>query len=198
MGNTVAIRCRLRVKQRERVVAFAAAEGVKPASRHFGLDRRTVRTWLRRWKAGGIAGLPRYPARRKRRVPPTVVALIAQARQEFRWGAPRTHVWLKRTHGLQVNTGTIQRIIRDIGIPVLTKTPKRRSQVEVASSRDNSALTAEPGLSCRFSNENDPVEGVVLVPNPEDSDCSRVNILVDPGCLPRTPVDTGANVSGRR
>jgi hypothetical protein len=49
----------------------------KPAGRHFGLDRRTIRARLRRWKADGGTGLvPRYRARRKRRLPDTTRELI--------------------------------------------------------------------------------------------------------------------------
>ena len=118
---------RVRVKQRMAIVAYAREHGIKPASRHFGLARRTVRTWLQRWKAGGEAGLiPKYPQQRKRRLPATTIELIRVARTEHEFGAPRTRVWLERVHALRVNARTIQRVFRDIGIPVLTKTPRRR------------------------------------------------------------------------
>jgi hypothetical protein len=45
---------------------------------------------------------------------------------DHRYGAGRTQVWLQRVHQLRVNTGTIQRVFREIGVPVLTKTLKRR------------------------------------------------------------------------
>ncbi|HMF96789.1 MAG TPA: DDE-type integrase/transposase/recombinase [Vicinamibacterales bacterium] len=48
------------------------------------------------------------------------------ARVEHQWGAPRTRVWLQRVHKLQVNARTIQRVFRDIGVPILVKTPRRR------------------------------------------------------------------------
>jgi len=108
-------------------VEYATAHGIKPASRHFGLDRRTVRTWVQRARAGGDQGLvPRYPRWRTRRLPATTLELIRVARVDLRYGAPRTQVWLRRVHQLQVNTRTIQRVFQDIGVPVLTKTPKRR------------------------------------------------------------------------
>jgi transposase InsO family protein len=126
MGD-IAVRYRLRVKQRQRIVEYAQAHGIKPAGRHFGLDRRTVRRWLRRWVAGGEQGLvPRYPTRRKRRLPDTTRELIRLARVDHRYGAARAQVWLKRVHQIHVSTGTIQRVFREIGVPVLTKTPKRR------------------------------------------------------------------------
>ena len=78
---------RLRVKQRMAIVAFAREYGIKPASRHFGFARRTVRTWLRRWKADGETGLvPKYPRQRKRRLPATTIDLIRVARTEHQWG----------------------------------------------------------------------------------------------------------------
>ena len=55
MRDSIAARHRLRVKQRRRIVEYARAHGLKPARRHFGLDRRTIRTWVRRWKAEGEA-----------------------------------------------------------------------------------------------------------------------------------------------
>ncbi len=89
MADGIAVRHKLRVKQRRRVVEYATAHGIKPASRHFGLDRRTVRTWVQRARAGGDQGLvPRYPRRRKRRLPATTLELIRVARVDLRYGAP--------------------------------------------------------------------------------------------------------------
>ncbi len=60
---------------------------------------------------------------------------------DHRYGAARAEVWLKRVHGLQVNAGTIQHVFREIGIPVLTKTPKRRPKQMLLFEKD------EPGDS---------------------------------------------------
>ena len=95
----ISARYRLRVKQRLAIVAFAREHGIKPASRHFGFTRRTVRTWLRRWKANGEAGLvPKYPRQWKRRLPDTTIDTIRVARVDHQWGAPRTRVSLERVH----------------------------------------------------------------------------------------------------
>src|SRR5436190_11134230 len=119
MADKVAKQYRFRVNQRRRVVEYAREHGIKPAGRHFGLARRTVRTWVRRWTAGGEEGLvPRYPATRKRRLPDTTRELIRVARSEHRYGAARAQVWLKRVHNLQVNAGTIQHVFREMGMPV--------------------------------------------------------------------------------
>ena len=47
--DSVAPRYRLRVKQRTAIVAYAIEHGVLPASRRFGLDRKTIREWRDRW-----------------------------------------------------------------------------------------------------------------------------------------------------
>lgn len=70
--------------------------------------------------------MPRYPARRRRRISDDVVALITQARREHEFGASRTRIWLERVHHVRVATETIQRVFRDIGVPHLVKTRRRR------------------------------------------------------------------------
>lgn len=51
------------VRSRLAVFAYVAEHGVKGASRRFGLDRKAIREWRRRWQAAGVVGLvPRYPA----------------------------------------------------------------------------------------------------------------------------------------
>ena len=131
-------RHQLRVKQRRRIVEYADDHGLRPASRHFGLARRTVRTWYRRWRAEGDVGrVPRYPAKRRRRVSDGIVELARVARFEYRWGASRTKMWLERVHRIRANAKTIQRVFCDLGMPVLTKTPRRRPKTSSmkASSR---------------------------------------------------------------
>lgn len=45
MAESVPVPYQLRVKQRTKVVEFGAQDGIKPTSRYFGLDRRTIRAW---------------------------------------------------------------------------------------------------------------------------------------------------------
>jgi transposase len=111
-------RYRLRVKQRLAVVEYAKEYGIKPASRRYGRTRVTVRLWCRNWQCAGIQGLvPRYAARRRRRISADVVALITQARLEHKFGANRAQIWLARVHHVRVATQTIQRVFHDIGVP---------------------------------------------------------------------------------
>jgi transposase len=42
---------------RHQLVTYARAHGLKPAARHFGCQRNTVRKWLRRFQAQGLDGL---------------------------------------------------------------------------------------------------------------------------------------------
>lgn len=128
MATTVIpVRYRLRVKQRLVVVKYAEEFGVKPAGRHFGIDRKTVRQWRNRWRQGGDAALlPRYPDRRRRRLEQRVIGLITHARTELEFGAVRTQIWLARVHQVRTTARTIQRVFRDIGRPYLTKAPRRR------------------------------------------------------------------------
>lgn len=124
----IPVRYRLRVKQRLAVVSYAEQYGVKPASRRFGLNRQTIRQWRDRWRQDGDQGLlPRYPPRRRRRrLDDRVIGLIKQARTEHRFGAGRAKIWLERVHQIRVTARTIQRVFRDLGLPYLTKTPRRR------------------------------------------------------------------------
>jgi hypothetical protein len=62
----------------------------------------------------------------RRRIGEHVVALIAQARLEHKFGANRTQIWLARAHDVRVATEMIQRVFRDIGVPHLVKTRRRR------------------------------------------------------------------------
>ena len=69
MSQGIGPRYRLRVKQRQIVVEYALEHGKKPAGHHFGLDRKTVRDWVNRYRAAGLVGLvPQYPKHRPRRI----------------------------------------------------------------------------------------------------------------------------------
>jgi transposase InsO family protein len=127
VADSIPSKYQLRVKQRRQVVEYAEDHGLRPASRQFGLARRTVRTWYRRWKLEGDQGLlPRYPTKRRRRVSDAIVDLARIARVEYRWGAPRTRIWLERVHHIRANAKTIQRVFCDLGMPMLTKAPRRK------------------------------------------------------------------------
>ena len=172
MADRITARHRLRVKQRRRIVDYAEEHGIKPASRYFGLARRTVRTWVRRWRAGGDEGLvPCYPAKRKRRLPDTTRELIRVARVDHRYGASRAQVWLNRVHGLRVHTGTIQRVFREIGMPVLTKTHKRRPKQLTLFEKD------EPGDSVQVDVKVVKLQREKVFQYTAIDDCTRYRVL---------------------
>ena len=124
--NSIPSRYRLRVKQRLAIVTYAVAKGIKPASRRFGLERKTIRRWRDRWLAGGVAGLiPRYPKERAIRLPAEVIELIGHARRELEYGAPRTRIWLRRVHHREVCLATIQRLFKRMGLDRLPRSRKR-------------------------------------------------------------------------
>ena len=87
IDRTISRGYRWKVQGRLAVLDYAAGHGLKAAAARFGLDRKTVRQWRDRAREAGAPGLvPRYPKRRRRRIPAEVVELIAHARREFGWG----------------------------------------------------------------------------------------------------------------
>ena len=165
-------RHQLRVKQRRRIVEYADDHGLRPASRHFGLARRTVRTWFRRWKAEGDVGLvPRYPAKRRRRVSDGIVELARVARFEYRWGASRTKMWLERVHRIRVNAKTIHRVFCDLGLPVLTKAPRRKPKQLLLFEKD------APGDSIQVDVKVVKVQREKVFQYTALDDCTRLRVL---------------------
>lgn len=125
------------INSRLAIVRDAEEYGFKGAARRFGLDRKTVRTWHRRWVASGPAGLvPRHPLKRRRRLSEETVRLIEQARRDLQFGAMRTRIWLDRVHRIRVATATIRRICRDLGYPPIRRTEPRRSRHPILFSKE--------------------------------------------------------------
>jgi transposase InsO family protein len=114
------------VKRRLRILAYVKAYSLKAASRHFDLDRKTIREWRDRCQAAGMLGLvPRYPAQRPSRLPPETLRLIEHARRELEYGAARTQVWLLRVHQIRLPRATITLAFRRLGLPRLPRRRKR-------------------------------------------------------------------------
>jgi transposase len=82
-ASAIPSRYRLRVKQRLAIVEYAVKHGIKPASRRFGLERKTIRRWRDSWRSAGSVGLvPNYP-RERASLAEDLVQLISHARKEL-------------------------------------------------------------------------------------------------------------------
>jgi transposase InsO family protein len=172
MTDSIPSRYQLRVKQRQRVVEFAEDHGYRAAARHFGLARRTVRTWCRRWATDREQGLvPRYPARRRRRVSEGIVEFARIARTEYRWGATRTRIWLQRVHQIRVNAKTIQRVFCDLGLPHLTKSPKRKPKQLKLFEKDAPGDSIQVDVKVVHVNRDKVFQYTAL------DDCTRLRVL---------------------
>lgn len=115
------------ITSRFAIVNYALEHGIKGAARRFGLDRKTVRAWCRRWPVAGLVGLvPRYPPIRARRMADSTVTSIEHARRDLEYGAVRPHIGLERGHRIRVAAATIRRIGQRLGYPPLSRKPQRR------------------------------------------------------------------------
>ena len=108
---------------RHQLVTHARAHGLKPAARHFGCSRNTVRKWLRRHQALGAAGLrsqSRAPKSCPHKTAPALEAqVVARRKKSPGFGARR----LIAEFALPLGHDALQRIIRQRG---LTRTPKKK------------------------------------------------------------------------
>ncbi len=168
----IAVRYHWRVRSRLAVLAYVAEHGVKGASRRFGLDRKTIREWRRRWQAAGVVGLvPRYPAERRRRIGQPVVDLIEHARRDLLYGVVRTQIWLQRVHRLTVSVPTIQRICRRLGYGPLRRPPRRRARQLKLFERER------PGESIQIDVKEVKIAGQKAYQYTALDDCTRYRVL---------------------
>lgn len=173
LDRSISRRYRWKVQGRLAVLEYAAAHGIRAAAARFGLDRKTVRAWRRRLREAGDTGLiPRYPKRRRRRIPDSVVELIAHARREFGWGACRTRLWLLRVHQVKVAPGTISRICDDLGLP-RPQRPKRRRRARQLKLFEK----ATPGESVQIDVKFVQVGGTRAYQYTALDDCTRLRVL---------------------
>lgn len=160
------------INSRLAIVRYAEEYGFKGTARRFGLDRKTVRTWHRRWVASGPAGLvPRHPLKRRRRLAEETVQLIEQARRDLQFGAMRTRIWLDRVHRIRVATATIRRICRDLGYPPVRRTEPRRSRHPILFSKEH------PGECVQIDVKEVKVAGQKCFQYTAIDDCTRYRVL---------------------
>ncbi len=160
------------INSRLAMLRYADEYGFKGAARRFGLDRKTVRTWHRRWVASGPAGLvPRHPVKRRRRLSEETIRLIEQARRELQFGAMRTRFWLNRVHRIRVAAATIRRICRDLGYPPIRRTGPRRPRQPLLFSKD------QPGDCVQIDVKEVKVAGKKCFQYTALDDCTRYRVL---------------------
>jgi len=172
MDPRIPAQYRWRVRRRLMVLRLAHAESQAAASRRYGVDAKTIRRWTQRWRCEGLVGLiPKYPARRPRRIPEPVVGLIRTARFEYRWGAARTQIWLARVHQYRVNTRTIQRVFRDVGMPYLIRARRRRPRQLTLFEKD------APGDSVQVDVKVVKIRDAKAYQCTALDDCTRMRVL---------------------
>jgi transposase InsO family protein len=163
---------RWRVKQRLAVLEYAAGHGQRAAADYFGLCTKTVRRWQQRYRQGGIVGLaPRYAKRRRSRLTPEVLELIRHARTAERFGCSRTRVWLQRVHQVSIAASTIQLAFQKLGLPRLTRTPKRRARQLKLFAKE------APGDSVQIDVKFVKVRGRQYYQYTAIDDCTRYRVL---------------------
>src|SRR5438034_10047682 len=73
-------------------------------------------------------------------VGPRRTDLIRHARLDFSYGSTRTQLWLRRVHRLRVSQTTIQRVVRELGLPQVkparTRRPRQLKRLHLAGSGD--------------------------------------------------------------
>jgi len=163
---------RWRIRQRLAVLKLAEAYGQRATAERVGLCARTIRRWQVRYREAGIAGLvPRYPARRRRRIPAPVVDLVAHARRDLGYGCARTQIWLRRVHQVSLAMSTIQRLFQELGMPYLRRYPKRApKQLKLFEK-------AHPGDSVQIDVKFVKVAGRRAYQYTALDDCTRLRVL---------------------
>ena len=105
------------IEIRQKIVRYAQRAGVKPAARHFGCDRRTVREWKSRFESkgsGALANRSRAPHRCPHKISEELEKRIIQKRKAAPCYGPKR---LKHFNpSLQVSEGTIYRVLKEQGL----------------------------------------------------------------------------------
>jgi transposase InsO family protein len=106
-----------KVKARLRMLQHAqrVSGNVSQTCRFFGVSRALFYIWKKRYEKNGLAGLrdqSRRPHHIRYRIPPEIVSLILRIREERRYGAVRTSLYLQRHYHAYVSPTTIFKIFR--------------------------------------------------------------------------------------
>jgi transposase len=104
-----------KVKARLRMLQHAqrVSGNVSQTCGFFGVSRALFYIWKKRFEKNGLAGLrdqPRRPHHIRYRIPPEIVSLILRIREERRYGAVRTSLYLQRHYHAYVSPTAILKI----------------------------------------------------------------------------------------
>jgi hypothetical protein len=105
------VKARLRMLQHPQCVSG----NVSQTCRFFGVSRARFYIWKKRFETSGLAGLrdqQRRPHHIRYRIPRKIVSLILRIREERRYGAVRTRLYLQRQYHAYVSPTTIFKIFR--------------------------------------------------------------------------------------
>ena len=96
------------------IVRYAQAHGIKPAERHFGCSKNTVRKWLRNFEEHGIRGLEdksRAPISCPHKTPKAIEEQVIAKRKQAPCHGPKS---LKHYNpSLKISEGAIYRILKE-------------------------------------------------------------------------------------
>lgn len=109
----------------------ARGESISLTARHFGLTRKTLRSWLKQLKDFGPAGLnEKSRAPKHKRAPSTssdIVYHVVKVRKEYpAWSKYKIQTILARDYSLETSVSNVGRIIKRRGLVDLKKSAKRR------------------------------------------------------------------------
>ncbi len=119
-----------RFELRLQMVRYAQEHGIREAARVFRSSRNTVRLWLRRYEAGGVAALEersRAPKRIPHKTSAAQVRRVVSARKAVPCFGPRR---LKSEFGLKPSKNAIARILKEAGL-TKRKRKKRQKQADL-------------------------------------------------------------------
>jgi transposase len=137
-------RCRDPAAARRMLALAAVLEGGSraEAARHAGMDRQTLRDWVHRHNAEGLAGLRdrRRPGRRPRLTPEQAAELeaIVEAGPDAerdgvaRWRRVDLQAWIERRFEVRLHERSVGKLRRRRGFAKLTVRPRHPERDEAA------------------------------------------------------------------
>ncbi|MFZ4100178.1 MAG: helix-turn-helix domain-containing protein [Chlamydiia bacterium] len=109
---------------RKALVEYAKTNGIKPAMRHFGCSRNTIRKWLRRFETEGQEGLTGLPRGRRPKAKAAQPAKPNPTTTRFPWPAmPAKESTFNQQVSAQTHTPAQPQVMRPQQNPILQKGP---------------------------------------------------------------------------